>query len=263
MKTPPESLVDTALLPRDPDSGEPLPPRREPGYYPGYSTLSQSGYWEDATRKVVEKRVEHIPPRRYFSEAEWRFWEVVLEHLIPQSDRTPDRRVPLLPSLDKRLYENRTIGYRFEDMPQDREAYRLGMQAIDEEARARFRGDFLSLGALHRDKVLQAIHDGCPKGAEAIWKQMSISRFWQLILGDAIDVYYAHPFAWDEVGFGGPAYPRAYTRLERGEPEPWEIREQHYEWEAPSSSVSDEVHAIHEHHTEAEQNHHVHPGRSE
>ena len=40
---------------------------------------------------------------------------------------------------------------------------------------------------------------------------------------DALEGYYAHPWAWDEIGFGGPAYPRAYTRLERGEPEPWEV----------------------------------------
>ena len=46
-----------------------------------------------------------------------------------------------------------------------------------------------------------------------------------MIMSDAIDAYYAHPWAWDEIGFGGPAYPRAYTRLERGEPEPWEVEE--------------------------------------
>ena len=43
-------------------------------------------------------------------------------------------------------------------------------------------------------------------------------------------MYYSHPWAWDEIGFGGPAYPRAYMRLERGEPEPWEVAEKRYEW---------------------------------
>ena len=33
---------------------------------------------------------------------------------------------------------------------------------------------------------------------------------------DVVEAYYAHPYAWDEVGFGGPAYPRGYMRLERG-----------------------------------------------
>jgi hypothetical protein len=39
-------------------------------------------------------------------------------------------------------------------------------------------------------------------------------------------VYYAHPYAWDEIGFGGPAYPRGYFALNNGAPEPWEAKEQ-------------------------------------
>jgi hypothetical protein len=56
---------------------------------------------------------------------------------------------------------------------------------------------------------------------------------------DAIEGYYAHPYAWDEVGFGGPAYPRGYMRLEGGKPEPWEVEEQRYAWKAPPASLSD------------------------
>ncbi|MFP5406396.1 MAG: gluconate 2-dehydrogenase subunit 3 family protein, partial [Gammaproteobacteria bacterium] len=40
-------------------------------------------------------------------------------------------------------------------------------------------------------------------------------------------------------GFGGPAYPRAYMRLERGQAEPWESDEKRYDWKAPENSVSD------------------------
>jgi hypothetical protein len=263
MRSNPQDIQDSALLPRDPETGEPLAPTPQPGYYPGYSTLSQKSFWEEKTRDVVTERVDEPPPRRFFSEEEWRFWEVVFEHLIPQSDRTPERRIPLIPTLDKRLHENHTVGYRFENMPQDRDAYRLGLEAINAEAQACYAADFLSLGALNRDKVMRAIHDAQPKGAPEIWKRMSVHRFFQLILSDAIDAYYAHPWAWDEIGFGGPAYPRAYTRLERGEPEPWEVEEQRYDWDAPPTSVSDEVHAVSHHHTESEQSSHVHPVRPE
>ncbi|MDQ2679511.1 MAG: gluconate 2-dehydrogenase subunit 3 family protein, partial [Candidatus Eremiobacteraeota bacterium] len=58
------------------------------------------------------------------------------------------------------------------------------------------------------------------------------------------DAYYAHPWAWDEIGFGGPAYPRAYMRLEHGEPEPWEVRERRYEWIAPAASLSGEYEVV-------------------
>ncbi len=34
--------------------------------------------------------------------------------------------------------------------------------------------------------------------------------------------YYSHPWAWNEIGFGGPAYPRGYARLGADMGEAWE-----------------------------------------
>lgn len=241
---------DTALLPLDPNSGEPLLPRPQPGYYAGFSTLSQEPFWDDATRKVVTERVETREPIRFFTPEQAYFWSTVFDHLIPQTDRIQERRIPILPSLDKRLFLNRTNGYRFADMPHDREVYLLGIDAINEEAQERYGSGFIALPHLQQDIVLKAIHDGKPKAAAGIWKRMSVHRFWQLIIHDAIDVYYAHPWAWDEIGFGGPAYPRAYMRLERGEAEPWEVEEQPYDWVAPSHAVSGERETTHAFYTE-------------
>lgn len=245
--------IDPGLCPRDPNTGEPLPPRTQPGYYPGFSTLSQSSFWDDATRAVVGERVNHPPERRFFSAEAWNFWTAVFAHLIPQTDRTADRQIPIVAVLDHRLATNQTAGYRYESMPQDRVVYQIGIEAIDREAEHRYRGKFLVLPYLEQDLVLKAIHDGKPQAAPEIWKHMSVHRFWQMIMGDAIDAYYAHPWAWDEIGFGGPAYPRAYTRLERGEPEPWEVEEQRYDWLPPAAAASAEVDATPSHFTEAGQ----------
>ncbi len=93
---------------------------------------------------------------------------------------------------------------------------------------------FLALSWREQDELLKSIHDAKPMaGAEEIWERMPVQRYWALLVQDCLEVYYAHPWAWDEIGFGGPAYPRAYMRLERGEPEPWEVEERRYEWEAP------------------------------
>ena len=233
--------VDAALLPRNPVTLEAIQPREQPGYYPGFSTLSQSSFWDEATRNVVDKRVKQPPPRTFFSEEAWTFWTAVFAQLVPQTDRTPHRQIPLIPMLDERLAKNRTVGYRFEDMPQDRAVYELGIEAINQEAEHRHGGKFLLLSLRHRDEVLKVIEQGKPEAAQAIWQKMSVKRFWQMIMTDAIDAYYAHPWAWDEIGFGGPAYPRAYTRLERGEPEPWEVEEQRYDWLPPVTAVSGEI----------------------
>ncbi|HEX4320717.1 MAG TPA: gluconate 2-dehydrogenase subunit 3 family protein [Acidobacteriaceae bacterium] len=245
--------VDSSLLPRDPSTGESLPPRRTPGYYPGFSTLSQSPFWDDATRRVVTDRVDSPPSLKFFSGEEFKFWTVVFAHLVPQTDRTPDRQIPLVAPLDHRLYINQTVGYRYDTMPQDRDAYRFGREALNKEALQQYRSDFLSLPYREQDLVLKAIHDGKPQAAQEIWSCMSVHRFWQLLMGDAIDAYYAHPWAWDEIGFGGPAYPRAYTRLERGEPEPWEVAEKRHEWLSPEAAVSHEAYSAAHLHTEADQ----------
>lgn len=238
--------------------------REQPGYYPGFSTLGQSDAWDTATRDVVVARVEAPPPIRYFDAEAERFWTAVFDHLLPQSDRTPDRRIPIVNVVDARLYDDRTIGYRYADMPPDREAYRLGHDAIDAEARLAHDAAFVDLTYAQREAVLARIHDGEPRAAEAIWARMSVHRFWQLIAVDAAEAYYAHPWAWDEIGFGGPAYPRGYTRLERGEPEPWEVRAQRYVWSAPAGAASDEVENVHAFFLESEQHrsHAKHVSRS-
>jgi hypothetical protein len=115
---------------------------------------------------------------------------------------------------------------------------------------------FHELEILQQEEIIKSIHDGKPIACEDLWKGMNIERFWSLLVGDCCAAYYAHPWAWDEIGFGGPAYPRGYMRLEEGEPEPWEVDEQRYAWNAPADTLSD---AEESHGTGAE--HQTHPGQ--
>ena len=228
------------LRPRRPENGVPLLQMEQPGYYPGFNTLSQQKFWDAATRRKVVDRVEHPPAIRFFTEAEVALMSAIADHLLPQYDRVPQRRIPIVPRIDERLFLRKTPGYRFEDMPPDEEAYRMGFEAIEKMAKASQGREFLALSWREQDELLKSIHDGHPmRGAEHIWRKLPLHRFWALMLQDCIEAYYAHPWAWDEIGFGGPAYPRAYIRLENGEPEPWEVEERPYEWDSPKQAVSD------------------------
>ncbi|HEX9132469.1 MAG TPA: gluconate 2-dehydrogenase subunit 3 family protein [Ktedonobacteraceae bacterium] len=233
-----QQRVDESRLPVDPRTKQPLPPRSQPGYYRGFSTLSQQAFWDEATHSVVMARVEQVPPVRFFTPGEARLMQAVCDRLLPQDDRDEQHKILVVNYIDDRLYNQRIDGYRFEDMPPDHEAHRLGLQAIEAIARHMFDKPFTELEPLEQDQVLKTIHDCNPPAGEEIWKKMSTMRFWMLIMQDVVDAYYAHPYAWDEIGFGGPAYPRGYMRLEGGKPEPWEVHEQRYEWEAPASSMS-------------------------
>jgi hypothetical protein len=231
-------------LPVDPETGKPIQPMAHPGYYPGFSTLSQQDFWDEATRNLVLDRVNNVPPIRYFTTEEAYLMQAVCDRLLPQDDRDEAHKIPMVNYIDQRLYERRIDGYRFEDMPPDHEAHRLGLRAIQQIAQEMYGKPFTELNQTEQDTVLKSIHDGNPAGAQEIWQKMSIQRFWMLLLQDAIEVYYAHPYAWDEIGYGGPAYPRGYMRLEGGRPEPWEVDEKRYDWQAPAGSLSDSYEPI-------------------
>ena len=222
----------------DPATGAALAPREQPGYYPKFTTLSQQKYWDETTREVVVERVEAAKPIRFFKAWETRTMSAVVDRIVPQEDRVPARRIPLLPDLDERLFTNRLEGYRYEDMPSDQEAYRIGARAFEQMAQTLHGQPFDQLATREQEEILKSIHDAKPLAAEEEWKKLNIERFWSLLVSDVCSVYYAHPWAWDEIGFGGPAYPRGYMRLEEGEPEPWEVNEQRYAWTPPADTIS-------------------------
>ena len=169
---------------------------------------------------MVKARVERVPPIRFFSAEQVQLMQAICDRLIPQDDRDEAHKIPIVNYIDDRLYHRRIDGYRFEDMPPDHEAHLLGLQAIETIAQQLFSQSFIQLEPREQDRVLQTIHDGNPPAGEDIWGKMPVTRFWMLLMQDAIEGYYAHPYAWDEVGFGGPAYPRGYMRLEGGSRNP-------------------------------------------
>lgn len=214
---------------------------RQPGYYPNFSTFEQRNFWDEATRALIEKRVADVPPIQFFTADELPVISAACERILPQDDRVPEKRIAIVNRIDYRLHSGEIHGYRFEDMPEDGLAYRLGIKAIDQTAQSLHGATFHQLATREQDEVLKSIHDGNKEGAPDIWSRMSIKRFWQLLVQDCATAYYSHPLAWDEIGFGGPAYPRAYMRLEGGQPEPWEVDERRYEWIAPVDSLSDDL----------------------
>jgi Gluconate 2-dehydrogenase subunit 3 len=157
---------------RVPLTGEPMPPRTQPGYYPGYSTLSQQHSWDAATREIVMSRLEPPPAIRFFTRDEVRLLECVCDHLLPQDDRDLSRRIPIVPFIDQRLYEKRIPGFRFANMPSDGEAYQLGLRAINFMSQELFSREFLEISWREQEEILKSIHDGKPKAAQDIWHHL-------------------------------------------------------------------------------------------
>ena len=225
----------------DPLTGKARPQQVQPGYYGKWNVMREYHYWDTATRRVVEERLQPPKPLHFFTPGEAATLTAVFDRVLPQDDRLPSQRIPLLPTLDRRLAENKTEGYRYEDMPSDQEAYRLASQAFEAMAQEVYKSAFGSLTVTSQELLLESLAEDKPAGARELWSRMNVKRLWTLLLSDTCSAYYAHPWAWNEIGFGGPAYPRGYMRLENGLTEPWEFGEERYEWSAPVDSISDKV----------------------
>jgi hypothetical protein len=189
--------------------------------YLGYDVLGKwdTPSWDDQTREVIRKRLTEVPARRFFSISEWQTLEAVSARLVPQPERS--NPIPIVPWIDEKLHYDRRDGFRYDDMPPLREAWRLGLEGIDEEARRRFGADFRTLCGPDQDEVLKAIQAG--HVGTGIWGRLPAPRFFTtVLLKEVVGEYYAHPAAWNEVGFGGPASPRGYVRLGQNQRDPWE-----------------------------------------
>jgi hypothetical protein len=195
--------------------------------YPGYNVLDKwsSPDWDDQTREVVRKRLEEIPPIRFFTHEEARTLAAVADRIVPQLDRGQADKIPIVPWIDEKLYEDKRDGYRYEGMPPQRDAWRFGLAGINQAAQALFDGkSFRNLDPLSQDVVLQHIARGDASG-EA-WEKMPAARFFKDVLcSTVVKIYYAHPLAWNEIGYNGPSSPRGHVRKWEGGVDPWEAPE--------------------------------------
>lgn len=192
--------------------------------YPGYRVLDQQEHWDEATRQVILRRVYQVPRIQYFDPHEFETLQALSDRILPQTDRSEAERIPIAPWIDHRCSNHTIDGWRFDNMPPEHEAWRLGLRGIDEVAVTRHGRQFVALDPAEQDEVMRTIASGQPPGD--VWQRLPARRFWVfLVVRQVAAIYYAHPTAWDEIGFGGPAYPRGYFALNHGYPEPWEVRE--------------------------------------
>lgn len=191
--------------------------------YPGYDVLDtwDSPSWNDATRDVVARRLREVPERRFLPEDLYATLEAVVARLLPQPDR-PDDPVPIAPWLDHRLDTDGGEGFRKASAPPQREGWPQGLRALDAEARAQHGAPFTALDAEQQDALLNRVQRG--DVSADVWGDLPVDLFFSDVLAAAVGVYYAHPAAWSEIGFGGPASPRGYVRLGADQRDPWEAK---------------------------------------
>jgi hypothetical protein len=203
---------------------EPNKPRLTEGRFPDYDVLSKrlGPSWNEQTRAVVTRRLSIGPEPRFFTASEFQIVLAVAARIVPQPTTRPP--IPVAALVDDKLHRGSSDGYRKADMPREQEAWRLGLRALDEEATAAFGARFHALPDTDQDALLARMEKGALKGAA--WGKMPSDAFFKMRMAhDIVLAYYAHPTAWSEIGWGGPASPRGYVRMDFDERDPWEAAE--------------------------------------
>ena len=208
---------------RQPAPPEELPRQRNGvtpqmhGRYPDYNVLDEIEHWDETTRHMVLERVEQPPPIRFFTKGEVDTLGPFCD-LVTGQDAEP--KIPVLNMVDAKLFDGKLDGFRYSDMPDDRETWRRVALGLDSAARQHGAHDFAGAPEEVQQMVIQAFSEGELHGE--IWDELPPDKAWSVVMRAVLSEFYSHPWAWNEIGFGGPAYPRGYARLGVGQRESWE-----------------------------------------
>lgn len=191
--------------------------------YRGYDVLAKwrTPSFDDVTRAVLSRRLRDVPQRRFFTEPEIDLLDAIILRLAPSfSDKPP----PIALWIDAQLHQNRSEGYRREGAPPLQDHWRRGLRAIDGEARIVFGAPFAALSGDNEDATLRRAQLG--EVDRTLWAGLDPAGFFSnVLLKTVVGLAYAHPAAWNDIGYGGPASPRGYVRLGFDKRDPWEARE--------------------------------------
>ena len=148
-------------------------------------------------------RLDPPGPLRFFTPEEEPTLRAFCDVVLAQDD---EPRVPVAEMVDAKLADGDLDGYRYADMPRDPETWRTVLGGLDHTARAAYRRRFAELPAERRENIVREFAEGRLVGGP--WETLNVTRAWSVVMRAVLAQFYAHPWAWNEIGFGGPAYPR-------------------------------------------------------
>lgn len=180
-----------------------------------YHSLDRLDKWDETTQGVIKKRLEKEIDRQesfvFLTSQEGAKLEKLIDVLLPQpSERSEgsrrdlslrqrtEFRIKIAEMIDRGLSDQK-IGVRYAQNPWRGDFYRKGLAEF---------------GRLISEREIKKILE---KSSDSL-----AGRFIDQVLTDSISIYYSHPFAWDKIGFPGPAYPEGYAYLSCGEKDEWE-----------------------------------------
>jgi hypothetical protein len=190
-----------------------------PGRFPGFDAAAQWRHWDPATAGTVLGRLGPPQSIRYFTPDEYATAHALCARLLALE---PDCPVDVVAMIDARLAEQETDGWRYQDMPEDGDAWRRSLAGLKADAVDRFQLPFAELADDRCDSLIGQVGELGSKP----WHELPAGHVWSLWTRYACTAFYSHPYAWNEIGFPGPAYPRGYKHAGIDAREPYEVEDE-------------------------------------
>src|SRR6201989_1620087 len=183
---------------RQPASPEELPRQRNGLTPPMHGRVrdcnvrDEAGHWDEVTRRLVFERLEKPPPIRFFTEAEADALGIFCD-LVMAQDREP--KIPVLNMVDAKLFAGALDGFRYADMPDDRETWRRLALGLDAAARPHGGGALAGASKAVQTQVVDALANGKLHGE--VWDELPPDKTWKVVSRATLSAFYSHPWAWN------------------------------------------------------------------
>jgi hypothetical protein len=179
-----------------------------------------------ATRRALEARIDwRAPPQPLaFEPAAFATLKAICARLIPMEDGPS---FDLAGRLDQRRANGGGDGWRYDALPPDAAALRLGVAGISETARILFAEAFCDLAPERQDEVLRSVQKGSPPGET--WNTLNASLFFAELLAEVATIYYSQPSVQLLLGYVGMADAKGFYALGLNQRDPVEDEGAHAE----------------------------------
>ena len=182
-----------------------------------YLNLIHSERVLPTTREVLVQRIEaemKSGPKAISAEM-YPVLKALVERLIPQTDR--EHPIDIAAELDEDAYLERGDGWRFADMPADKEALELGLTLLNGSAMRQHGKGFARLEANQQDLILTNVQNGNVR-----WSRLNAKRWFEETLVNATRAFVSHPETLAEIGYSGIAILPNWENIGLNEGEAWE-----------------------------------------
>lgn len=191
-------------------------------HYSSFDVMEYVDEWDSHTKEVVRKRLGPFPQNKFFTSKEAQCVTKIAGHLTYDDDESILAWV--VHHFDGKLVGDIGESQRKYGTPRERDLVREGLKAVDECAKKVYGKDFMSLGSAEQLDLLTALQNGLAPDVPQ-WSKVPQKEFFKKLVEIIISAYYSHPSVWSQIGYGGPAYPRGYIRVELGVTDPWEAKQ--------------------------------------